>query len=132
MLRLVKRPDMKSERNSRQVYAANCASCHRPDMRGTPPEFPALFGIGKKYREDEIARIIREGRGRMPIFAYLGRNVIAAVAHFLATGENTKFAITASEQLPHPLKYTIDGYGWFKDPDGYPAADSALGNAQRH
>ena len=121
MLRLVKRPDVKSERNSQQVYAANCASCHRPDMRGTPPEFPALFGIGKKYKEDEIARIIREGRGRMPDFAYLGQNVIAAVAHFLATGENTKFASTASGQLPHPLKYTIDGYIWFQDPDGYPA-----------
>ena len=121
MVRLVKRPDMRHERNSQQVYAAHCASCHRPDMRGSPPEFPALFGIGKKYREDEIARIIREGSGRMPIFAYLGPNVIAAVAHFLATGENTKVASTAIEQLPHPLKYTIDGYGWFKDPDGYPA-----------
>jgi quinoprotein glucose dehydrogenase len=90
-------------------------------MRGSPPEFPSLFGIGKKYKEDELAKIIREGRGRMPTFAYLGSNVITAVAHFLATGENTKVAKTASEPLPHPLKYTIDGYGWFKDPDGYPA-----------
>ena len=121
MVRLVNRPDMRNARDSRQVYAANCASCHRQDMRGSPPEFPSLFGIGKKYKEDELAKIIREGRGRMPTFAYLGSNVITAVAHFLATGENTKVAKTASEPLPHPLKYTIDGYGWFKDPDGYPA-----------
>lgn len=121
IVRLVKRPDMRHVRDCRQVYAANCASCHRQDMRGSPPEFPALLRIGKKYREVEIARIIREGRGRMPIFAYLGRKLIAAVAHFLATGENAKFARTASEQLPHPLKFTIDGYSFFHDPDGYPA-----------
>jgi len=90
-------------------------------MRGSPPTFPSLVGIGKKYKEDAIARIISEGSGRMPIFAYLGPNVIAAVAHFLATGENTKVASTAIEQLPHPLKYTFEGYGWVKDPDGYPA-----------
>jgi len=127
VIRLVKRPSPGSERDCRQVYAAHCASCHRQDMRGTPPEFPALYGIGKKYKDDEIARILREGRNRMPSFAYLGQNIIAAMARFLITGENAEFPIVRSEQLPHPLKYTIDGYAFFKDPDGYPAVTPPWG-----
>jgi quinoprotein glucose dehydrogenase len=127
IIRLVKRPSPESERNCRQVYAAHCASCHRQDMRGTPPEFPALYDIGKKYKEDEIAKIISEGRSRMPTFQYLGENVIAAMAHFLVTGKNTEFPRVPSEPLPHPLKYTIDGYGFFKDPDGYPAVTPPWG-----
>jgi quinoprotein glucose dehydrogenase len=127
ILRLVLRPGTKGLANSRQLYAANCANCHRPDMRGTPPEFPALIGIGRKYKQDEIAKVIREGRGRMPSFAYLGRSVIEAVAHFLATGKETEFTMPPKEQLPQPLKYTHDGYNKFLDPEGYPAVEPPWG-----
>ena len=127
ILRLVLRPGTKGLASSRQVYAANCASCHRSDMRGTPPEFPALTDIGKKYRQDEIAKVIREGRGRMPSFAYLRRNVIEAMALFLATGQDAEFATPFTEQLPKPLKYTHDGYNKFLDPEGYPAVEPPWG-----
>jgi len=127
ILRLVLRPGTKGLASSRQVYAANCASCHRSDMRGTPPEFPALIGIGKKYKQDAIAKIIREGRGRMPSFAYLRKNVIEAMALFLTTGKDTEFATPFTEQLPQPLKYTHDGYNKFLDPEGYPAVEPPWG-----
>ena len=90
-------------------------------MRGTPPEFPSLVGLGKKYKQEEIAKVIREGRGRMPSFAYLRKNVIEAMARFLATGEDIEFATPLTEQLPKPLKYTHDGYNKFLDAEGYPA-----------
>jgi len=125
--RLVLRPGSKGLANTREVYAANCASCHRADMRGTPPEFPALIGIGKKYKPDEIAKVIREGRGRMPSFAYFGKEVIETVARFLATGKDTEFEIPLKEQLPQPLKYTHDGYNKFLDPEGYPAVEPPWG-----
>jgi len=90
-------------------------------MRGTPPEFPSLVDLGKKYKQEEIAKVIREGRGRMPSFAYLRKNVIAAMALFLATGRDIEFATPLTEQLPKPLKYTHDGYNKLLDPEGYPA-----------
>ena len=121
ILRLVERPKTKGEATARQAYAANCANCHHLDMRGSPPDFPSLLRVGDKYKEGEIAQIIREGRGRMPNFSPLGQNVIGAVAHFLATGEDGEFATPASAQSSHPLKYTHDGYNKFLDPDGYPA-----------
>ena len=121
ILRLVPRPRIQGQSTSRQVYASTCASCHRPDMRGSPPDFPSLLKVGEKYKEAEIAKIIQEGRGRMPNFSYLGHDVVQAMAHLLATGENTEFAMSASAQIPHPLKYMMDGYNKFLDPDGYPA-----------
>ena len=90
-------------------------------MRGSPPEFPSLLEIGRKYKDAEIAKIVREGRGRMPSFEYLGGDVVEAVARLLATGRDTQFAPLSSKLLPHPLKYTHDGYNKFLDPDGYPA-----------
>jgi quinoprotein glucose dehydrogenase len=127
ILRLVRRPGTKGLASSQQVYAANCANCHRQDMRGSPPEFPALIGVGKKYKEDEIAKVIREGRGRMPSFAYFGRDIITAVAHFLATRKDTEFATPLRKQLSQPLKYTHDGYNKFLDPEGYPAVEPPWG-----
>jgi quinoprotein glucose dehydrogenase len=121
ILRLIERPKTKDQAHARQVYAAQCANCHRQDMRGSPPEFPSLLKIGDKYKEAEIAKIIREGRGRMSNFTPLGQNVIEALARLLATGKDTQFATPLSDQFPRPLKYTMDGYNKFLDPEGYPA-----------
>jgi len=96
-------------------------------MRGSPPEFPSLVNLGAKYKEAEIAKIIREGRGRMPNFARLGPNVVEAMAHLVASGEDTEFATPLGEQLASPLKYTHDGYNKFLDPDGYPAVEPPWG-----
>jgi quinoprotein glucose dehydrogenase len=121
ILRLVERPKTGVEASASKLYAANCASCHRADMKGTPPEFPSLVGIGSKYKQDQIAQIIRTGNGRMPSFDRLGQGAIGALARFLATGHDTHFARPMSAQSVSPLKYTMDGYNKFLDPDGYPA-----------
>jgi glucose dehydrogenase len=127
ILRLIPRPQTREKATSKEVYAANCASCHRPDMRGTPPEFPSLLNLGEKSKEPQIARVISEGRGRMPNFAGLGQNVIQAMAHFLATGEDHEFATPMTAQSASPLKYTMDGYNKFLDADGYPAVKPPWG-----
>jgi quinoprotein glucose dehydrogenase len=121
IIRLVPRPPAKDLATSRQVYAADCATCHQADMVGSPPEIPSLLTVGEKYDETQIAEIVSEGRGLMPNFAPLGQNVVEAMAHLLATGEDTRFATPVSEQSISPLKYTIDGYNKFLDPEGYPA-----------
>jgi len=127
VLRLVERPKTTALATARQVYAAHCASCHKPDLSGTPPEFPSLVGIGGRLKEDEIAKIIREGRGRMPNFTSLGDDVVTAMAHFLATGEDVQLAAPLGPQNFPPLKYSMDGYNKFLDPDGYPAVKPPWG-----
>ena len=53
---------------ARQTYLASCASCHRDDMMGTPPQIPSLVDIGQRRSADELTTIIRQGAGRMPGF----------------------------------------------------------------
>ncbi len=121
VIRLVPRPEAKGQTTSREVYAANCATCHQPDMRGTPPEIPSLLNVGDKYEEAQMVEIISGGRGLMPNFSKLGPNVVQAMAHLLATGEDTQVTMPRSDPSVSPLKYTIDGYNKFLDRDGYPA-----------
>ena len=124
VLRLVERPE-RPARSGRELYARNCAGCHREDLRGTPPEFPALQGIAKRRDVAEIAAIIRQGSGRMPGFARLGTPAIQAITRYVASGEDTA-AVAAMAQRPE-LKYTHDGYNKFLDPDGYPAVEPPWG-----
>jgi len=122
IFRLVPRPRSKGVVNGRQLYLSNCSSCHKADLRGSPPEFPSLKNIGRKSTEAQIADFIRKGGGRMPAFAQLGNGAIQAMAAYLATGKETLAKSTWNEAEMGPwLKYRIDGYNRFLDPDGYPA-----------
>jgi len=83
ILRLVPRPFSRDKATSRELYLRHCAGCHREDLLGSPPTFPSLKEAGQNLPENEISTIIRSGRGRMPEFAWVGDEVIAAIAHYL-------------------------------------------------
>ena len=125
ILRLVPRPS--ANRTARDVYRANCAGCHREDLRGSPPEFPSLVDIGARRSMDAIAAVIKKGSGRMPSFAPLRDEAINAIAQFLTTG--TDRPVSAANSLPPAArsKYFHDGYNKFLDPDGYPAVEPPWG-----
>lgn len=112
--------------DARGLYVRRCASCHREDLRGTPPEFPSLAGIGQKYTEGEIAGIIREGNGRMAAFPDLSIQTARAVARYLLFGETGEVATEAAPS-PFDMKYMIKGYDKFLDPDGYPGVEPPWG-----
>ena len=121
VLRLVERPKAAAELSGSTLYARNCASCHREDRRGSPPEFPSLVNIAKKYDEREVALIVHNGSGRMPAFTQLAAPATRAIARYLVTGED--ITVKGADRAPSPmeLKYGTDGYNKFLDPDGYPA-----------
>ena len=119
-LRIVDRPKAGPRAGGRALYLEHCASCHGRDLRGSPPQFPALDSAGAKLSEDDIADMVREGTGRMPAFGTLPRGAVRAIAAFVATGKDMGTA--GGGRTPWPaLKYTMDGYPKFLDPDGYPA-----------
>ena len=102
------------------LYKNNCASCHRDDLKGTPPAFPSLIDIGKRRSRADLSSIIREGNGRMPGFSYLGGG-INEIVEFLMTGRDTGAvdpAVAAKD--PNWQKYRSEGYVLFRDPQGYP------------
>lgn len=128
ILRLVERPKAQGHTSGREIYAANCASCHRQDLRGTSADFPSLVNIGDRYEDSEIREIIRDGRGRMPAFPQLSREAMRALVQYLLTGKDSAVDVGLSgSPWPFGLKYTMDGYNKFLDPDGYPAVEPPWG-----
>ena len=109
----------KGERGAKAIYLSQCAVCHGENMRGAPPDIPALDGIGNRRSPADIAAAIRGGKGRMQGFPNLYEDQLNGLVEFLLTGENKEFA-SAGSPLP-AMKYRLTGYRRFLDPDGYPA-----------
>ncbi|MCW5977401.1 MAG: PQQ-binding-like beta-propeller repeat protein [Bryobacteraceae bacterium] len=124
ILRLVKR--QRGARGGRAQYIRNCASCHKEDLSGTPPEFPSLKRASETLSRADALRIVREGKGRMPGFAHRGEKAVEAMVDYVLTGVD-KAAGAAEESSPMDLEYTHDGYNKFLDPDGYPAVEPPWG-----
>ncbi|AIF44148.1 cytochrome c551 [Virgibacillus sp. SK37] len=56
-----------------EVFESNCASCHGADLSGGAG--PDLTQVGSKYSADEIADIIKNGKGSMPAGLVSGDDV---------------------------------------------------------
>jgi quinoprotein glucose dehydrogenase len=127
-IRLVERTPLAARATGSQLYEQSCATCHRVDRKGTPPEFPSLAGIGSRYSENELEEVIRKGAGRMPSFANLHGDAVSAIARYLITGIGSE-AVELGPVSPYPfgLRYRLDGYVRFTDPDGYPAVEPPWG-----
>jgi len=107
----------------RSLYLQNCSGCHRPDLKGTPPEFPSLVDIGGKLTQEQVGSIVRTGAGRMPGFAQLGDARVNAIVRFVHARIDEPVGGAEHDVVkgPPPLKYGIDGYNKFLDSEGYPA-----------
>lgn len=127
ILRLVERKPSGARLTGKGLYLRTCAGCHRPDLRGTPPKMPALVEIAKKRNAAEIVKVIREGTGLMPAFARLDEKVVGAIVRFVMAGEDIAVEGASTSLDPWALKYTMDGYNKFLDPDGYPAVTPPWG-----
>jgi quinoprotein glucose dehydrogenase len=108
-----------SAASGRRVYGSQCAVCHQDNMQGSPPNFPALVGVGDRLSPPQIAGIIRQGKGRMNAFPNLSDNELHALMGFLTSGESEE---VQSSGPPAPgMDYRFTGYHKFLDPEGYPA-----------
>ena len=113
--------------SGRALYQSNCASCHRADLAGAPPEFPSLLKTADRYTMNEAQALIREGRGRMPGFSNLSAAAHRAIALYVMSGVDQSVAPSSGQPSPIDQKYTHDGYNKFLDPDGYPAISPPWG-----
>ncbi len=115
-LRLVPRPANRAVASAQEIYAANCASCHRADRQGSPPEFPSLLQLRRPAAE--VSEVIRKGSGRMPGYAKMGEAAIGAMTKWLLSGENE---VVRTSAVPGALRFYHDGYNKFLDAEGRPA-----------
>jgi quinoprotein glucose dehydrogenase len=107
-----------------KVYQSQCSGCHGINRAGSPPAIPALEGIEGILTDQEIAGIIRQGRGRMPPFNSLTDEQVQAVVRYLtrAPGEEERpRPAAAGEEVKDDMPYKGMGFRRFTDPEGYPA-----------
>lgn len=126
ILTLVERgmPDGEPE-TGQALYERHCASCHRADLTGQPPEFPSLQGIAARRGVDQVAEVVRDGAGRMPGYQHLNEARLRALVRYVVSGESETLGTRVSSPLDIP--YTLDGYVRFTDPDGFPAVTPPWG-----
>ena len=116
-----------------EVYAAACASCHRPDRRGDGGRTPSLVGVGSRLSAAQVRDVIDHGRGFMPGFAAaLPDAERAAVTVFLvgepggpASGRGPAERVRQDRGAPSP--YRLKEYERWRDPRGYPAVQPPWG-----
>jgi quinoprotein glucose dehydrogenase len=110
-----------------KVYQNQCSGCHGMNRAGSPPAIPRLWGIEGILTDQEIAGIIRQGRGRMPPFNSLSDDQVQAVVRYLTRApqqqERPKHATAeaAGEDGKDDMPYKSIGFRRFTDPEGYPA-----------
>lgn len=114
------------------IYQQQCALCHGPDLKGSPPTFPSLVGVAKRLSDAKMIHSIHMGSGRMPGFPGIQGAELTSLLAFVRAGgaqpeQGSKETSEALERgKPKALeggqeKYTFTGYRKFLDPDGYPA-----------
>lgn len=116
------------------LYQQQCSVCHGPKRKGSPPAFPSLLDVGKRLSPEQIALVIRNGRGRMPPFATIQSFALGMLVNYVRTGAESPAPTTLAREpgaraqmsaLPFDdskqVAYRFSGYSKFLDPDGYPA-----------
>ncbi len=108
--------------DGRSLYLQQCATCHRDDGLGAPPQIPSLVGIADRRTPAEMAGIIQKGAGRMVGFPTLSPAAVTAIVqHLTVGGIATSPAQAAAALRPAQSGYRFTGYRKFLDPEGYPA-----------
>jgi len=105
------------------LYRSQCAVCHGPERKGSPPAFPDLTHVADRLSAAEMEAIIKGGKGRMPGFTQLSDAQRGAIIGFL---RGTETAGGDKKEVGGPgdvsgAAYQFTGYTKFLDPDGYPA-----------
>jgi glucose dehydrogenase len=102
------------------VYQSNCAMCHGINLKGNPPSFPSLIGVGQRRTSEEITELVRHGRNAMPAFttAQLSDADLQSVLRYLHTDS---IPVSSPASAEPEERFTFTGYRKFYDPEGYPA-----------
>lgn len=109
------------------LYQTVCISCHGKNLKGASIHtIPSLVNLTSRMSLKEVVKVIKNGQGAMPSFAFLDDTSIEAIAAYLTESKMkaSKEQIATlqeaqNEEWPYP--YTMTGYIKYRDHLGYPA-----------
>ncbi|MDC6365784.1 MULTISPECIES: pyrroloquinoline quinone-dependent dehydrogenase [Flavobacteriaceae] len=109
-----------------KVYSQYCVICHRKDKKGVAASgYPSLLNIKDSKTKEEVAQLVKTGKGMMTGFPNIPADEKEALLKFLFDEETELVTNTASDSYPLPYKFT--GYARFLDSNGYPAISPPWG-----
>ena len=88
------------EVRGRSLFEANCSLCHGSDRKGKPPVIPSLADVFDRAGDDDIAKVVRYGRGSMPAFAKLGDTDVASLLAYLKHPDRAPESPVAANTQP--------------------------------
>lgn len=127
---ILKLTDLKKIRAANQLnpeilFRTYCSSCHGTDKKGTGIG-PDLTSHVKKYKNAQIASVLRKGAPPMPSFKFLSEEQIASiVAYVKDTTVQQSFETADIPENNEP--YGFNGYNFYLDLDGLPAIAPPFG-----
>ncbi len=121
----------------RDVYLEHCAACHGK-YRGGHLFNPTLHGLSAKYRDQELLKLLDDGRKAMPSYAFLADDDKAALLEYLMNRDVPEPALwdrlraLAMAWCPfcdegRQLSYTFKRLSRLQDADGYPGVKPPWG-----
>jgi len=118
-----------------QTYRTYCMVCHQKDRNGLVASgYPSLMGIKTRLKKEDVALLLKTGRGMMPGFPQIPKPEKEALLRFLFE-EETKY----TKEAKHPVvenktmekksvvPYNFKGYNKFLDSNGLPAISPPWG-----
>lgn len=111
-----------------QVYAINCSSCHGKDRLGNALSgYPDLTLLTKKNTQQNVHKVISNGKGKMPGFSRLSAADRQVLVDYLF-GIEKKEAATHGPTTTGLDEYMHTGYDKFLDDKGLPAINPPWGS----
>ena len=121
------------------IYAKYCLACHGAELKGNGSSYPSLADLDKKFKSDDVVKIISNGKNMMPAFKQLDENDRQALLAFLFKKGGTEPILaskgkgsaglskeppatvpTRKRSILDEVPYTMTGYNRFYDKNGYP------------
>ncbi|MDO3386492.1 pyrroloquinoline quinone-dependent dehydrogenase [Gilvimarinus sp. SDUM040013] len=114
------------------VYRAHCSACHGKDRQGDERS-PALGGLHERYAAQDVASLVRAGRGFMPANTMLNDQQLQQLLTYLWQNEPMNWQPNSVEQKESTashgkqVPYKFNGYHRLVDARGNPATTPPWG-----
>ncbi len=105
-----------------QVYMTICFACHGPDRKGIG-HAPPLRGIRHRLNDDDIRKMLKEGRGSMPPMPQITEEQMKPLIEFLLCRDRPIPPVDPRA----PVKWTFGGWNRLVDAEGYPGTKPPWG-----
>lgn len=108
---------------ARSYRSRGCVNCHGGNREGLGG-LPSLKEVKEKYEGEEIAAIVKKGKGNMPSFSHIPEDEVQDLVSYLM---NTTVEGNKKKERKEKISFRSLGYNKFLDKEGYPATKPPWG-----